>query len=127
MARFDRQIETALRLIKKNGQLVTWRSIPAETPADASKPWNGGANVPVESSVYVCFVPVRDRDTRKLFQYLTGTEIQIGQLAGLMGNVSFTPNLNDVVVRDGVELRMSQIDLLSPNGQKILYTLEFVG
>lgn len=127
MGQFDRQIATALRLIQKNGQKVVWKSIPAETPADPAKPWNGGANVPVQSDVFICFVPVRDRDTRKFFAYLTGSEIQIGSLAGLMGNVPFEPNLNDVVLRDGKELRMTSIDLLSPNGQKILYTLEFVG
>lgn len=127
MARFDRQIASAKRLIEKNGEKCIWRSIPAETPADPDKPWNGGTNVPVESDVFICFVPVRNRDSRQFIEALAGTEVQIGKLAGLMGNVPFEPNLNDVVIRNGVELRMTTIDLLSPNGQKILYTLEFVG
>jgi hypothetical protein len=126
MAEFDRQIATALRLIQKKGQKVVWRQLPAAV-SDPLQPWNGGASVPVNNDVFICFVPVRDRETRKLFQYLTGTEIEIGQLAGLMGNVPFDPKPKDIVLRDGVELRIASLDLLSPNGQKILWTVEFHG
>ena len=125
MARFDRQIATALRLIEKNGQKVVWRSLAASNNSD--EPWNSGTETPTEHDAFICFVPVRDKDTRKLFAYLTGTEVQIGSLAGIMGNVAFEPNAKDVVVRDGVELRIDSIDLLSPNGQKILWTMEFKG
>jgi hypothetical protein len=125
MARFDRQIATALRLIQKNGQAITWRSLTNDP--DPAEPWNAANTVVEHSGIFICFVPVRDRETRKLFQYLTGMEVQVGQLAGLMGNVNFNPTAKDIVIRDGVELRISNLDLLSPNGQKILWTLEFQG
>lgn len=128
MGQFDRQIATALRLIKKNGQAVKWRSIANSIPTDPDKPWIGSTNpAPVEHDVFICFVPVKDQQWRKFLKYLTNTEVQIGDLAGLMGNVNFEPNPKDVVIRDGVELAINNIDLLSPNGQKILWTLEFTG
>lgn len=124
MGQFDRQIATAQRLIKKNGQLVVWRQ--AATPAvDGAEPWNVATAAPVDNFVFVCFVPVRDRESRKLIQYLTGTEVESGQTAGLMGAVGFEPTTKDVVIRDGKTLRIVSLDCLSPNGQKVLWIAEF--
>lgn len=123
MAQYDRQIATAIRLIAKYGQAVTWRS--ANETENALEPWKATAGTPTDTEVSICFVPAKDNEWRKLFYYLKGTEVPAGKLAGLMGQVSFTPSLKDVVIRDGKTLRIANIDLLSPNGQKILYTLEF--
>lgn len=125
MARFDRQIATALRLIKKNGQLVKWRQLQrADDPSDPAAVIESN---PVDRNVYICFLPV-DKDNKEFINYLRGTnEIKMGSLIGLMGQVSFEPDAADVVMRDGKPLEIFNIDLLSPNGQKILYTVEFKG
>lgn len=125
MARFDRQIATALRLIKKNGQLVQWRQLQrADDPSDPAAVIESD---PVDRNVYICFLPV-DKDNKEFINYLRGTnEIKMGSLIGLMGQVSFEPDAADVVMRDGKPLEIFNIDLLSPNGQKILYTVEFKG
>ncbi|URA06920.1 head-tail joining protein [Xanthomonas phage Pfeifenkraut] len=125
MARFDRQIATALRLIQKNGQLVQWRQLQrTDDPADPAAVIEGP---PVDHNVYICFLPV-DKDTKEFIAYLRGTnEIKIGSVIGLMGNVPFTPDGSDYVIRDGKSLEIFNIDLLSPNGQKVLYTVEFKG
>jgi hypothetical protein len=128
MAQFDRQIATAVRLIAKYGQAVTWQIVNDGTPADAAKPWKPSEATDTSNTVTICFVPIRENDWRKLLMYLKGTEVPIGRLAGLMaGNVAFEPKLKDVVVRDNVTLHVSSVDLISPNGQKILYVLEFEG
>lgn len=124
MARFDRQIQTALRLIKKNGQAVKWRVIDDPTPADPAKPWEPGAATPADEDVTICFLPV-DRQTMETFTFMEGTEVPKGSVMGLMGNVPFEPNIKDVVIRDGNELRIASMNLLSPNGQKLLYTMVF--
>lgn len=124
MARFDRQIAMALRLLKKNGQLVTWRQITDVIP-DPSNPWKTIPGPPVDNDVYIAFFTV-DKDHREFIRYLTGTEVKIGDSLGYMGQVNFEPNPKDVVIRDGVEYRILNVDLLSPNGQKILYTVEFL-
>lgn len=125
MARFDRQIATALRLIQKNGQLVQWRQLQrTDDPSDPAAVIEGP---PVDRNVYICFLPV-DKDNKEFINYLRGTnEIKMGSLIGLMGNVPFTPDGSDYVIRDGKTLEIFNIELLSPNGQKVLYTVEFKG
>lgn len=125
MARFDRQIATALRLIKKNGQLVKWRQL--QRADDPSDPAAVIESAPVDRDVYICFLPV-DKDNKEFINYLRGTnEIKMGSLIGLMGNVPFVPDASNLVIRDGVQLEIFNIELLSPNGQKVLYTVEFKG
>lgn len=124
MARFDRQIATAKRLIAKNGELVKWRVIDDATPTDPNKPWEPGPATPDDKDVTICFLPV-DRQTMETFNFIKGTEVPKGSVMGLMGQVNFEPNLKDVVIRDGKELRIASLDVLSPNGQKILYTVVF--
>lgn len=126
MGQFDRQIATAQRLIAKYGQDVTWQTVVEAT--NGAQPWKGTTSADTPNTAKICFVPVRDNDWRKLLAYLKGTEVPSGKLAGLMaGNVPFDPKLKDIVVRDGVTLNVTNIDLISPNGQKVLYILEFEG
>ncbi|WBF76821.1 hypothetical protein PSV3_00119 [Septimatrevirus PSV32] len=124
MARFDAAIKTAQRLIAKNGEKVKWRVIEDAAPADPNKPWEPGPALPDDKDVTICFLPV-DRQTQETFNFIKGTEVPKGSVMGLMGNVPFEPNLKDVVIRNGVELRLAYIDVLSPNGQKVLYTMVF--
>lgn len=123
MARFDRQIEMAKRLIKKNGQTVTWRQLN-ETIPDAGKPWKPESLPGTDYTPEIALFTI-NKENRQFIHFITGTEAKIGDVYGLMGNVSFEPSLKDIVIRDGVTYRILNIDLLSPNGQKILYTVEF--
>lgn len=122
MARFDRQIATALRLIKKNGRVVQWRQITEveNTP----QPWNPKTGTGKDNDVSICFLPV-DRITYETLSLRAGTELPKGNELGYMGAVDFEPNLKDVVVRDGKEMAIVYIDRLAPNGQNILYTILF--
>lgn len=124
--RFDRQIATAKRLIQKNGQKVTWRVMTDGAPADENKPWKAGVGSYEEHEVFICFLP-EDLRNKEFIRYLTGMEVTTGTIIGLLGNVPFNPSPKDVVIRDGVEYRINDIELLSPNGQKVLYTVEFKG
>ncbi|UYE91987.1 head closure [Klebsiella phage vB_KmiS-Kmi2C] len=123
MARFDRQVEMAKRLIKKNGQTVTWRQLN-ETIPDAGKPWKPESLPGTDYTPEIAFFTI-NKENRQFIHFITGTEAKIGDVYGLMGNVSFEPSLKDIVIRDGVTYQILNIDLLSPNGQKILYTVEF--
>jgi len=122
---FDRQIDTALRLIKKNGQIVTWRQTTV-TVVDANMPWLQVPGTVTDYSPHICFLPI-DKEGQEYLASLGNTEAVIGSYYGLMGTVSFTPAIGDIVIRDGVSLEIKSIDLLSPNGQKILYTIVFNG
>lgn len=125
MARFDAQVKTALRLIEKNGQGVTWRIVRDEAPVDASKPWKPTNDAtPVEKNVTICFLTV-DRMTFETLSFMDNGEVPQGAVMGYMGAVDFAPSLKDVVIRDGKELRIHYIDELKPNGQTILYKMVF--
>lgn len=125
MGQFDRQIETALRLIKKNGQQIVWRKTKPIVP-DVDKPWLPTGDVEIEYTPFVCFLPL-NRVGKEFIQSLGQSEAVSGTYYGLMGAQPFAPNLTDVVVRDGVELDINSIDILSPNGQIILYTVTING
>ncbi len=124
MGVFDRQIKRAKEQIAKKGQAVTWRQLSNGAPADSSKPWKPSASTKNDKPVRIVFLPL-DLETRKFLSYLKGTEVPAGSFAGLMAAVDFEPAIKDVVIRDGKELTVRNFDLLSPNGEKILYILEF--
>lgn len=124
MARFDRQIATALRLIEKNGQLVKWRVVTAPIP-DPTRPWENGTETVVDNDCTICFLPIT-KEMRESLIFIRGTEVPGGSVMGLMGKVdNFVPAVTDTVVRDGVVYTIKNIDILSPNGQVVLYTIEF--
>lgn len=123
MARFDRQIAVALRLIAKNGEPITWRTQP-EPVVDPATPWNPQPSVPVDNTATICFLPV-ERVGMESFSHMLRTEVPKGLVLGYMGQVPFEPNIKDTVIRHGKELRVMNLDVLSPNGQMILYTVIF--
>lgn len=126
MAVYARQIAAALRQISAKGELVTWRIPAVPTVADPTQPWivtNGAAAV--DKPVSILFLPL-NRQSSQLIQYLTGTEVVVGEVYGLMGAVDFVPELTGTVIRtSGKVLAIQSIDPLSPNGEVILYTVVF--
>ncbi len=124
MGVFDRQIQRAKEQIAKKGQAVIWRQLSNGAPVDSSKPWKPSAATSNDNNVRIVFLPL-DLETRKFLSYLKGTEVPTGSLGGLMAAVDFDPAIKDVVIRDGRELTVRNFDLISPNGEKVLYILEF--
>ena len=122
MARFDRQIATAKRLIAKNGQDVYWRVV--RNVENVSEPWKPSATDTEDIPVKICFLP-DTKEQRETVRYIAETEVAAGSVIGLMGQVDFEPSSKDVVIRDGVECRIKTVNILSPNGQIVLYTIEF--
>lgn len=123
MARFDRQIAVALRLIAKNGEPITWRT-QTDPVVDPATPWSPQPSIVVDNTATICFLPV-ERVSMESFSHMLRTEVPKGLVLGYMGQVAFEPNIKDVVLRHGKELRVMNIDVLSPNGQFILYTVIF--
>lgn len=124
MSVYDNQIATALRLIEAKGMAVTWQSLVNGTPAESDKPWNPGEAVETEHSVSIVFLPM-DKDTKKYSQNESDTDIGKGYEKGLMGQVNFTPRIKDTVLRGTETLTVKDFDRLAPNGEIILYKLEF--
>lgn len=123
MSATDRAIATVLRLIKKNGQAVTWRKT-VRTP-DAQRPWNATNAAPVDAAVFIAFVRKSGSLAEAIQHLLKGTEVNVGSQRGLMGAVSFVPDLTDQVIRNGVTLTIKAIEPVAPAGIAILYYIEF--
>lgn len=126
MTRFDRSIATAERLIAKNGQAIKWVSVVDGVPSDSDKPWKPSEAADIEHDAIICFLPIT-RESKEFIAYLRGTNnVPTGYVQGLMkGNIDFEPKIKDLVKRGDEILRIRSIDLLSPNGQKVLYTVDF--
>ena len=124
MAEYDRPIASAKRMIAKKGQTVFWRQIADAVATDENAPWKVGQASGINNTVKIVFLPVR-RQNLESFGYVAGTEVPKGAVYALMAAVPFEPNLKDVVIRDGVELRIANIEKLAPNGQAILYKILF--
>lgn len=122
MARFDRAIATAQRLIKKNGQSVVWRQV-IDTP-NPDQPWKAPTQVVTDHPVVIAFIPMT-REYKEMFVFKDKSEVTSGFVVGLMGQVPFTPGPKDVVIRNGKTYDIETLDLLSPNGQQILWTMIF--
>lgn len=126
MGQFDWAIDLAKELIATNGQPVKWRVNRTVAPIDVNKPWDVAQAAPVDHDVTIVFLP-DNRDNRELIAYLRGTEVPKGRVTGLMAATSFDPAAKDTVLRNGVALSVECIDALAPDGNAILYTLEFAG
>lgn len=124
MGVFDRQIEVAKRLIAKNGQSVIWRTLVDGPLSDPDEPWNPSEAVPSENNVKIVFLPY-SASNNQFIKYLKGTNVTEGALTGLMAQVTFEPKAKDTVIRGTKELAIKTIDELSPNGQSILWFVEF--
>jgi hypothetical protein len=124
MSFYDRQIRQAAKMIKKFGQPVTWKQ-PVKVVPDSTKPWKVNAADPVPYTVNMVFVRANGF-SRELYRLIKGTDIPTGAPKGLMAAVPFTPTVDDIVDRNGTILKIAAIDVVSPNGDPILWLIEFV-
>jgi hypothetical protein len=125
MAVYTRFIKTALRLIKKYGQIVDW-TIPLKQN-DNTQPWLKLDGLPEIKKPSIAFFTV-DKEMKETFRYGEGfRDVAEGSLIGYMGAVDFEPSLNDSVFRNGKTLQIKNIDCLNVNGEIVLYTIEFAG
>lgn len=121
--RYDRQVNTVKQLIAKYGQIVTFKRFGFPDTGEF-------AVEDITEDIPMLFLsPSASGESqlaKELLQYLSGTTIASGVLRGYCGAFSQTPLLTDTFIRAGQELSIKAIDTLSPNGQVILHTVEFV-
>jgi len=127
MAVFNRQIAQAKRMIKAKGELVTWVKHTAIS-SNPAQPWNTsdpGGPAPTPITAYIVFTNQKGL-ADSLFHLMQGTSVPMGGPSGLMAQVPFVPEINDTVIRaSGVKLVVKDFNVVSPNGEVILYKLAF--
>ena len=120
----DEFIELAQELISEEGEKVQWEQTAViENTEQRWKATNGDKKV---FKPDICFVPVTNKEWRKMYAALKGTEVVIGKTAGLMaGGQKFVPSLKDVVIRGTQTLTIADIDVIQPADKVVLYIIEF--
>jgi hypothetical protein len=122
---YQRQIDMATRMIAKYGQAVTWNK-QAESIDDPAKPWKTKGTDPVPFSATILFLRPSGGLARALLHLIKGTDVPAGSVRGLMNfDPRFTPEITDNVTRNGSTLVVSSINSVSPNGEVIMYDIEF--
>lgn len=143
MTFYPRMTQTALRLIKKYGQSVTWRQRNEGTLAATDKPWEG--RTPDDYTDYTVFMafmnvgkegfenqryqnqaklPSVSRTKADSYSDLGFSINSVGNVSGLMGQVTFTPSIRDVVLRGDKVHRVVNINNIDTAGPVILYQVE---
>lgn len=121
MGVYDGLVATALRIIERKGQSVTWEKRTA-TGGTAAKP---GSTTVTNNTVNMCFVPLEREYLSTFLAMFKNTEVPTGLILGLMGRVSFAPELKDTVLRGSERLSVADengIEVYDPNGEgAILY------
>ena len=143
MGFYPRITQTAIRLIKKYGQQVTWRQRNDGTLITADKPWEGKtADDFTDYPVYIAFMnvgkdgaenqryqnqsklPTSSRMNVNSYSDLGFSINSVGNVEGLMAQVSFVPSIRDVVLRGDKVHRVVNINNIDPAGPVILYQVE---
>lgn len=123
MSVYAKQIAQALRMIKAKGQVVTWRR--TNLTQSGLQPWKSDAGANADNSVSILFLKPKGGLASLLVSLIKGSDVPRTSLRGLMGAVSFVPDMSDIVIRNGVTLTIKGFDAIAPNGETIMYDLEF--
>jgi hypothetical protein len=122
---FSSAIATAQRLITKYGQPCYWRRVQPLTNVNPLAPWLVGTGSDIDVPVTILFTQSRGTLTA-LLQYARNSDVSVGGLRGLMSAQDFTPDLQDVILKNGSAYALQSINPIAPNGTPILYILELL-
>jgi hypothetical protein len=93
--------------------------MPVATIPDTTQPWKTVVAQSIPLPVSILF-------TRGGSKLVAGTNIEVATQLAIMPAYGFTPSMTDTVTRsDGSVLALESINPLSPNGQVIIWRLEF--
>lgn len=121
MSIYNRQIESAKKLIRSKGKLVLWRTF-IDNPTTVK--WKPEAPTTQDHNVYITFFPIMSV-MKEFLRYMKDTDIPVGSIQGYMAAQSFEPSLRDIVISGHEIYNVKNIQKLAPNGDVILYILEF--
>ena len=119
MARFDRAIALAKRLISKNGEIVTLRTY-AQGDSESDSPWKRAENIPDDQPIEAVFLDYERT-------YIDGQAIKQGDQMVLMPSEGLTeaPVEDSIVIRgEDQNWKVVSVKPLNPNGQVIMYELQ---
>lgn len=102
-----------------------WVAVAEDTIPNPDEPWVTERGTETRTPVKIVFLQDQMED-RQFLRYLEGTNINVGQVNGIMYPYpQFTPSKKDIVVFNNEELAIKAIDPLTPIDEPIIYLLEF--
>ncbi len=121
MGQYDDEIATAQELIAEAGMMCEWtKEIVA--PTDPDRPWLGGEPTPLHYHPMIAFLPATDGASGfGMTKFKDG--VANFSTYGLMGAVSFIPQVGDKLTRGNQPLVIVDIDELKPAEDVLLYVL----
>ena len=122
MGTYDRQVATALRLIREKGKAVQLKRVTANP--QAAMPWRADAPTEALEAVHVVVLPFTQKDAETQ-GYRLDSEVHKKVRKVLLAGASLSapPALQDQLV-DGAETwDIAYVQELAPNGEQILYTM----
>jgi len=125
MGVFTEEIEFVKQDIDEFGKDLVWRKLINTDLPDEAKPWQPGDYDVEDFPVRILLIPFNKED-RQTQKYPKDSSISSGSVMGLMaaGGLEFEPKLRDVVIDGEQQIKVTNINKLSPNGEDILYFLE---
>lgn len=123
MGTYDRQIATAERLIREKGKAV--QVVRQTTVTDPAKPWEPGVPTEVLDDAYGVFLNFNRVDMETMVKMSGASEVQTSDRKVLLAAaaVSGVPTTNDKLRDADGDWSIEWVQVLSPNGENILYTL----
>ena len=125
MARFDKSIALANRLITKNGSSVILRRFDDAVAPDPTTPWRVGAATTTDYVATIVFLPLgSENNVDGTENYVFGENTHKSQTRAYMApNVAVRPRLTDRIIDGSQAWEIDDIRVLEPNGQEVLYEL----
>jgi len=124
MARFDKAIALARRLINKNGELVWLRKLTPGAAPDPEKPWRQGDAAEDAQQVRAAFLPLDP--SKPPTRYADGTTSKAGDIQVFLAadGLAWPPDVGHTFERwDGSVWVVKHSEPLDPNGQAIFFTM----
>lgn len=122
MGQFDGEIQTALELIRENGELAR---LTVLTTTDGANEWDAGVPTEATADAHMVFLNFKGNNSGET--YWNGTLVQQGDKKVLLAasGLAVEPNIHALITRaDGTVWKVQNLQRLDPNGQQILYTMQ---
>lgn len=124
MGVYDSQVAMAERLIREKGKPVQIVRQTTTLP-DPSKPWEPGEPIEVLDDAYGVFLNFNQKDMETLSKMAGASEILSSDRKVLLAAAATngSPTTNDKLRDASGDWAIEYVQVLSPNGENILYTL----
>lgn len=123
MGIYDSQVALAERLIREKGKAV--QVVRQATTTTPGKPWKAGAPNESLDDAYGVFLNFSQKYMETLSKMAGASEIQASDRKVLLAAAALSgaPTTNDKLRDETGDWSIEWVQVLSPNGQNILYTL----